>query len=344
MGPKEPVARIWNTAEKACSAYWIIPCPRRNDRAQSVGLQLKVLGIGPRAHLRACALRAFNRGSIPAQQNRRGPREDSSGHCILLLAIQMPRNMMGRLMAKHKGQFISIARIRNQTNRKGNNGPPLPIHRLKSVRRLAWSIINHDLEITVDPLCAGAAFALGYRFHRAHYIGKAAHRGSSDLLNLKGGLGGLRPCRARWPRARCWHITSSKEDETSPKRKTAVQHDKDPRHCETPIFNTPFAQGNPDHGSLTAELAKRARNLEGGEMFTIEHEFDASVITLVDEGDAPLREDVILRAFSDQITLEQWDPRTDRVQKLTLSPLQLANLTTALNLPEGIYRSAPKQK
>ncbi|QFT59017.1 hypothetical protein FIU94_09275 [Sulfitobacter sp. THAF37] len=77
-------------------------------------------------------------------------------------------------------------------------------------------------------------------------------------------------------------------------------------------------------------------------MFTIEHEFDASVITLVDEGSAPLREDVTVQAFDSEITFEQWDPRTDRISKITLSPEQLRDLTAALNLPEGIYRSAPK--
>ncbi|SDG51077.1 hypothetical protein [Sulfitobacter delicatus] len=74
-------------------------------------------------------------------------------------------------------------------------------------------------------------------------------------------------------------------------------------------------------------------------MFTIEHEFDATVITLIDESDAPLREDVTVSAFAGQITIEQWDPRTDRVAKITLSPAQLSDLTAALNLPEGIYRS-----
>ncbi len=76
-------------------------------------------------------------------------------------------------------------------------------------------------------------------------------------------------------------------------------------------------------------------------MFTIEHEFDATIVTLMDEGEAPLREDVNVSAFADQITIEQWDPRTDRVNKITLSPEQLRDLTAALNLPEGIYRSAP---
>ncbi|MEW9921006.1 hypothetical protein AB2B41_15445 [Marimonas sp. MJW-29] len=78
-------------------------------------------------------------------------------------------------------------------------------------------------------------------------------------------------------------------------------------------------------------------------MFTIEHEFDASVITLVDEGETPLREDVVVQAFDSEITFEQWDPRTDTVSKITLSPAQLRDLTVALNLPEGIYRSAPNK-
>ncbi|WP_299561609.1 hypothetical protein [uncultured Sulfitobacter sp.] len=76
-------------------------------------------------------------------------------------------------------------------------------------------------------------------------------------------------------------------------------------------------------------------------MFTIEHEFDATVITLVDEGETPLQEDVILNAFDSQITIEQWDAKTDRVLRITLSPNQLRDLAAALNLPEGIYHSAP---
>ena len=72
-------------------------------------------------------------------------------------------------------------------------------------------------------------------------------------------------------------------------------------------------------------------------MFTIEHEFDATVVTLVD-GPAPHRqEDVTITAFEDCITIEQLDPRTDTVQKATLSLAQVADLTAALNLPEGVY-------
>ncbi|WP_068115686.1 phosphomannomutase [Tropicimonas marinistellae] len=73
-------------------------------------------------------------------------------------------------------------------------------------------------------------------------------------------------------------------------------------------------------------------------MFTIEHEFDATVITLVDEAPAPIQEDITVNAFEDCVTVEQLDPRSDTVQKITLSLQQLRDLSAALDLPEGIYR------
>jgi hypothetical protein len=74
-------------------------------------------------------------------------------------------------------------------------------------------------------------------------------------------------------------------------------------------------------------------------MFTIEHEFDTTVITLVDEGgDLPLMEDIVINAFEDCVTVEQTDPQTDEVLRITLSLTQLRDLAAALNLPEGSYR------
>ena len=73
-------------------------------------------------------------------------------------------------------------------------------------------------------------------------------------------------------------------------------------------------------------------------MFTIEHDFDATVITLIDEGARHLQEDVIVHSFEDCATVEQFDPRTDAVMKITLSLAQLRDLSAALNLPEGVYR------
>lgn len=73
-------------------------------------------------------------------------------------------------------------------------------------------------------------------------------------------------------------------------------------------------------------------------MFTIEHDFDATVITLVDEGSPNLQEDVTILAFEDCVTVEQYDPRTDEVAKITLSLAQVRELAAALDLPEGSYR------
>jgi hypothetical protein len=73
-------------------------------------------------------------------------------------------------------------------------------------------------------------------------------------------------------------------------------------------------------------------------MFTIEHEFDATVITLIDEGNAPLCEDVTIESHDAGVTLTQQDPDTDEVMVIHLSMRQLQELAAALDLPEGIYR------
>lgn len=73
-------------------------------------------------------------------------------------------------------------------------------------------------------------------------------------------------------------------------------------------------------------------------MFTIEHDFDATIITLVDEPAAHRQEDVTVNAFAECVTLEQLDPRTDMVRTVTLSMAQLRDLAAALNMPEGAYQ------
>lgn len=73
-------------------------------------------------------------------------------------------------------------------------------------------------------------------------------------------------------------------------------------------------------------------------MFSIEHDFDATVVTLVDEGESHLQEDVIVSSFEECVTVEQYDPRTDQVMKITLSMTQMRDLAAAINMPEGVYR------
>lgn len=77
-------------------------------------------------------------------------------------------------------------------------------------------------------------------------------------------------------------------------------------------------------------------------MFTIEHDFDATVITLIDEAEPntrPLNEDVVILSFDDRIVVEQaTGDDDDDVVRIVLTMHQLAELRLALNLPEGNYR------
>jgi len=74
-------------------------------------------------------------------------------------------------------------------------------------------------------------------------------------------------------------------------------------------------------------------------MFTIEHEFDHTTVTLIDEGDgSPLAGDVTIAIFQDRVSLVQADPDSDALARITLSMPQLADLAAALDLPEGSYR------
>ncbi|MFQ3183837.1 MAG: hypothetical protein ACI9RO_000411 [Alteromonas macleodii] len=73
-------------------------------------------------------------------------------------------------------------------------------------------------------------------------------------------------------------------------------------------------------------------------MFTIEHDYDSTVITLVDDGEVPLREDVKISAFEDCIIVNQIDPHTYDPVTIKMSMAQLRDLSSALDLPEGSYR------
>lgn len=79
-------------------------------------------------------------------------------------------------------------------------------------------------------------------------------------------------------------------------------------------------------------------------MFTIEHEFDATVITLIDEGTPHLQEDVAVQMFEDCVVVEQADPRDGTPLRITFSMAQLRDLQAALDLPEGSYRLTPRAR
>lgn len=73
-------------------------------------------------------------------------------------------------------------------------------------------------------------------------------------------------------------------------------------------------------------------------MFTIEHAFASTIITLVDEDKTPLLEDAVINIFEDRVTLSQWDTVKREMVKITLSLSQTRDLEAALDLPEGVYR------
>lgn len=76
-------------------------------------------------------------------------------------------------------------------------------------------------------------------------------------------------------------------------------------------------------------------------MFTIEHDFDATVITLIDEAPPntrPLNEDVVILTFDDRVVVEQMSADSDEVVRVVFTIEQLSELRLALNLPEGNYR------
>ena len=78
-------------------------------------------------------------------------------------------------------------------------------------------------------------------------------------------------------------------------------------------------------------------------MFTIEHEFDCTVVTLMDEGEGFLQEDVVINGFEECITIQQFDPKTNGMQTVTMSITQMKDLAAAISLPEGIYSRTDRQ-
>ena len=77
-------------------------------------------------------------------------------------------------------------------------------------------------------------------------------------------------------------------------------------------------------------------------MFMIEHGFDATSITLIDDTTTLFLEDVNINAFEDRITIEQWDANRDQMHKVTISMSQARDLAAALDLPEGVYQLSDK--
>ena len=79
-------------------------------------------------------------------------------------------------------------------------------------------------------------------------------------------------------------------------------------------------------------------------MFSIEHKFDFTVITILDEGSKKLTEDITVANFEECITLEQYEPINDCINKITFSNSQISDLAAAIKLPEGFYSRSANEK
>ena len=70
-------------------------------------------------------------------------------------------------------------------------------------------------------------------------------------------------------------------------------------------------------------------------MFTIEHEFESTIITTLDQkGD---HEDVEIHLDEESIFIRQWSEELQTFDLIELSMQQLKDIITAVDLPEGAY-------
>ena len=93
------------------------------------------------------------------------------------------------------------------------------------------------------------------------------------------------------------------------------QGDQPTQGVDFEVFFTDLA--NPDVELKTgAAWNVRSKDNAGNPANIGDIKIDATVVTLVDEGNSHLLEDVAIHAFEDCVTLEQYDARTDRVDKV----------------------------
>lgn len=70
-------------------------------------------------------------------------------------------------------------------------------------------------------------------------------------------------------------------------------------------------------------------------MFSVEHEFDSTTVTILDDtGD---EEDVAVVFFDDAVYIRQYYEDTDLAAVISMTPKMFAELVAAWNSPEGSY-------
>lgn len=227
---------------------------------------------------------------------------------------KIPGDMMRSLMRDNQRNLIGVAGTFNQRGGKRQPWSPAPVHRLKRIWGTTGALIDYNLKVAV----------LANSLLRQSFSATGMIRFTANAKSL----------------AACWRDTGT--GATAPlfaaqPARTTVIH-KNAQRILGPANRYKFLKNTDCYAIKLLKIVLKVNASESDPMFTIEHDYDASVVTLVDEGKAPLREDVIVNAFDDCVTVTQFDPRIDDVVRITLSLSQLRDLEAALDLPEGIYQ------
>jgi hypothetical protein len=252
---------------------------------------------------------------------------------------EVPGDVVRRLVRHHKRELVRVPRPHDQRRGDGQDRPPLAVERLEGVGRHPRSVVHEDQEVAVGLGIAPPALRLGHGLEPLLHLHEAAR--------LRLDARKARACGKDLPRL--GRRASRKEHAGRQSGQKARTHRvplgnlpvRGPDYARAPLFGQ--RKSRPAHGVGIAEpapgpVARTAPCPTLRRMVTIEHDFDATVVTLVDEGKAPLQEDVTVTLFEDCVTVEQYDERRDEVVKITLSLAQVRDLGAALNLPEGMYK------
>lgn len=70
-------------------------------------------------------------------------------------------------------------------------------------------------------------------------------------------------------------------------------------------------------------------------MFSVEHEFDSTTVTVLD--DSGEEEDVAVILFDDVVYIRQYYPDTDQAAVISMTPKMYKELMAAWNMHEGSF-------
>lgn len=332
MGPQKLIAGIVGVLEVENAADRVVSRLLRNARAERIRFQFKPFGKASRPHGSANVCHGFDPAGVQSRNRAEDSAEDGTGLGRRLCLRDMAFDMVGRFMADHKGNLIAVAQIPDQGRGDGKDWTARLVVSLVRVGAELLVIVDDELEIAVGTVRACPARPFCDRFDAGGngpviadclWASRSCHFGKRRFWCVDCGAGHLAGCEE-------WHKSKGKEAVHLHIRQAFVRADIIAAMLRR--FNS-FMRDR-----RRVALVKRLRLGQTSEMFTIEHEFDATVVTLVDEGASFLQEDVAVTAFEDCIVIEQSDREGDGVQKITLSLAQLSDLKEALNLPEGVYK------